>query len=228
VDEFIKLLDAFSRLAGAIILPIVLFAVFWIFRMEINALLKRTDSLSIKSGPVDLTFSAQKAEAAGAIAAAVASKPVEGEDAQTMARTAQAAASVVAASVTPQAVQKAQAATVLWVDDNPDNNIYVRRSLEALGVRFVLATSTEDGLDQARRQRFDAIISDMGRGLDRTAGYKLLEELRKAGIQSPYIIYAASTDPKRRADAKRRGALDATNRPDELFQLVLSAIGSRP
>jgi hypothetical protein len=53
---------------------------------------------------------------------------------------AQAAASVVAASVTPQAVQKAPAATVLWVDDDPDNNIYVRRSLEALSVRFVIAT----------------------------------------------------------------------------------------
>ena len=91
----------------------------------------------------------------------------------------------------------------------------------------VIATSTDDGLEQAQRQTFDAIISDMGRGLDRTAGYKLLEELRKAGIQSPYVIYAASTDPKRRAEAKRRGAIDATNRPDELFQLVLSAIGSR-
>jgi CheY-like chemotaxis protein len=230
VDEFIKLLDAFSRLAGAIILPIVVFAVFWIFRMEINALLKRTDSLSIKSGPVDLTFSAQKAEAAGAIAAAVASKTVEGEDAQTRAQTAhaaQAAASVVAASVTPQAVQKAQFATVLWVDDVPNNNIYIRRSLEALGVRFVLATSTKDGLEQARRQKFDAIISDMGRGIDRTAGYKLLEELREAGIQSPYIIYAGKIDPKQRAEAKRRGALDATDRPDEVFQLVLSAIGSR-
>jgi hypothetical protein len=61
-------------------------------------------------------------------------------------------------SVTPETVQKAQAATVLWVDDNPDNNIYVRRSLEALGVRFVIATSTDDGLEWARRQTFDAII----------------------------------------------------------------------
>jgi CheY-like chemotaxis protein len=98
---------------------------------------------------------------------------------------------------------------------------------ESLGVRFVIATSTEDGLAQAQRRTFDAIISDMGRGIDRTAGYKLLEELRKAGIQSPYIVHAASTDPKRRAEAKRRGALDATNSPDELFNLVLSAIGSR-
>lgn len=227
VDEFIKLLDAFTRLAGAIVLPIAVFAVFWLFRTEIRALLGRTESLSVKGGPVDVTISAQKAQAAGAIAAAVASRPAEGEDATATAQSAQAAASVVAASVTPQAVQKAQAATVLWVDDNPDNNIYVRRSLEALGVRFVIATSTDDGLEQARRQTFDAIISDMGRGIDRTAGYMLLEELRKAGIQSPFIIYAASADPKRRAEAKRRGALDATNRPDELFQLVLSAIGSR-
>jgi CheY-like chemotaxis protein len=226
VDEFIKLVDAFTRLVAAGLLPLVIVGVFWIFRVEINALLKRTDSLSIKGGPVDLTFNAQKAEAAGAIAAAVASKPAEGKDAHAMAETAQAAASAVAASVTPRAVQNARAATVLWVDDNPDNNIYVRRSLEALGVRFVIATSTEDALQQARRQSFDAIISDMGRGLDRTAGYKLLEELRKAGIKSPYVIYAASTDSKRRAEAKRRGAIDATNRPDELFQLVLSAIVS--
>jgi CheY-like chemotaxis protein len=227
VDEFIKLLDALTRLVGAIVLPVAVFAVFWIFRAEINALLKRTNTVSIKGAGFEASIGAQQAQAAGAIAAAVASKPVEGQDAKAMAQTAQAAASVVAASVTPQAVQKAQAATVLWVDDNPDNNIYVRRSLEALGVRFVIATSTDDGLAQAQRQTFDAIISDMGRGIDRTAGYKLLEQLRNAGIQSPYIIYAASTDPKRRAEAKRHGALDATNRPDELFQLVLSAIGSR-
>src|SRR5439155_636746 len=170
-----------------------------------------------KGGPVDVTISARKAEAAGAIAAAVASKPVEGQDARTMAQMAQAAASVVAASVTPQAVQKARTATVLWVDDNPDNNIYVRRSLEALGVRFVIATSTEDGLAQAQRQTFDAIISDMGRGIDRTAGYKLLEELRKAGSQSPCIIYAASTNPKGRAEAHGRGAVGATNHPEGLF-----------
>lgn len=78
IDELIKLLDAFTRLAGAIVLPIAVFAIFWLFRTEISALLGRTDSLSFKGGPVDVTISAQKAEAAGAIAAAVASKPVEG------------------------------------------------------------------------------------------------------------------------------------------------------
>jgi DNA-binding response OmpR family regulator len=69
---------------------------------------------------------------------------------------------------------------------------------EALGVRFVIATSTDDGLEQARRRTFDAIISDMGRGIDRTAGCKLLKELRKAGIQSPYIISLYSAPRLRR------------------------------
>jgi CheY-like chemotaxis protein len=228
MDELVKLLDALSGLIGAAILPVVVFSVFWLFRVELNELLKRTNSLSFKGpGGFEATIGAQKAEAAGAIAAAVAAKPVEGDDPKTTAQTAQAAASIVAEAVTPQSVERARAATVLWVDDNPDNNIYVRRSLEALGVRFVLAESTETGLDLARRQTFDAIISDMGRGADRTAGYKLLEELRKAGVQTPYIIYAASADAERRAEAKRRGAVDATNRPDEVFQLVLSSIGVR-
>ena len=116
--------------------------------------------------------------------------------------------------------------TRLFAPSSPDG-VFCCQSPPTARVTFVIATSTDDGLAQARHQTFDAIISDMGRGIDRTAGYKLLEDLRNAGIQSPYIIYAASTDPKRRAEAKRRGALDATNRPDELFQLVLAAIGSR-
>jgi CheY-like chemotaxis protein len=225
IDDLVKLLDSLSRLAGAIVLPIAVFAVFWIFRVEINALLRRTESLSIKGGPVDVTLSAAKAQAAGAIAAAVAAKPVADADARTTAATVEAAATRAADAVTPRSLQQARSATVLWVDDNPDNNILVRRGLEGTGVRFVLAESTEEALRLVGQQTFDTIISDMSRGLDKTAGYKLLEQLRKAGIKTPYIIYAGSTSLERRAEAKKRGAVDVTNRPDELFQLVLASIG---
>jgi CheY-like chemotaxis protein len=64
----------------------------------------------------------------------------------------------------------------LWVDDFPNNNIYERQALEALGVNFVLATSTEEALKKISRQRFDAIISDMGRPPDSRAGYTLLDQ----------------------------------------------------
>jgi hypothetical protein len=36
---------------------------------------------------------------------------------------------------------------ILWVDDNPDNNIYERRAFEAVGLKLVLATSTAEALN---------------------------------------------------------------------------------
>src|SRR5712691_7702974 len=42
VDEFIKLLDALTRLVGAIVLPVAVFAVFWIFRMDVSRVSART------------------------------------------------------------------------------------------------------------------------------------------------------------------------------------------
>lgn len=224
MDDLVKLLDAVSRFIAASVLPLVLFAVFWLMRKEINALIGRSNSVSFKGAGIDVSITAQQAQAAGALAAAVTSNAAAGQDKMETAETAQAAASVVAHAVTPESIQRARAATILWVDDNPDNNIFVRRSLEALGVRFVTATSTDEAADLAGRQQFDAIISDVSRGIDRTAGYSLLDQLRAVGIQTPAIIYSGSADPARRAAAKKHGAVDATNRPDELFEMVLSVL----
>jgi CheY-like chemotaxis protein len=122
-------------------------------------------------------------------------------------------------------IRRAGRATVLWVDDRPSNNVHERQALEALGVTFVLATSTDEGLEKLKGQSFDAIISDMGRPPDAQAGYTLLDKLRAGGSQTPFIIYASSRAPEHRAEARRRGAVDCTNRPDELFEMVLSVLG---
>jgi CheY-like chemotaxis protein len=124
-------------------------------------------------------------------------------------------------------IRRAGRATVLWVDDRPSNNIHERQALEALGVTFVLATSTNEALEKVKSQSFDVIISDMGRPPDPQAGYTLLNELRTSGNQTPFIIYAGSRAPEHRAEARRRGALGYTNRPDELFEMVVSALGRR-
>jgi len=97
--------------------------------------------------------------------------------------------------------------------------------LAALGVTFVLATSTDEALERLKIQSFDAIISDMGRPPDSQAGYTLLDRLRAGGDQTPFIIYAGSRAPEHRAEARRRGAVGCTNRPDELFEMVLSVLG---
>jgi CheY-like chemotaxis protein len=113
---------------------------------------------------------------------------------------------------------------VLWVDDNPDNNIIERRSMVAYNIDFVLAQSTGQALAELRKYTFDAIISDMGRPPDSRAGYTLLEAVRGSGDQTPYFIYAGSRTPEHVREALSRGAQGTTNRGDELLQMILHAL----
>jgi CheY-like chemotaxis protein len=114
---------------------------------------------------------------------------------------------------------------VLWVDDkNPDRNLQERNSLEARGVDFTLATTTEEAFEKTQRQFFDAIVSDMGRSGDPEAGFTLLEKLRAVGNETPFIIYTGSKAAQLWRQAREKGALGCTNSPGELSGLVLSAI----
>ncbi len=114
---------------------------------------------------------------------------------------------------------------VLWVDDNPSNNIFQRRSLEKSGISFTISTSTDDALGKLVRSHFDAIISDMSRPPDNLAGYTLLAEVRKMGVSVPFVLYCSSRQPEHVAESKRRGAFGQTNSPNELFALVREALG---
>lgn len=113
---------------------------------------------------------------------------------------------------------------ILWVDDRPDNNIYERQAFEAQGIEFSLALSTNEALEILKTNKFAAIISDMGRKEGPQEGYVLLEKLRAMGDKTPFMIYAASNLPEHKRMARERGAIGSTNRADELFQTVMSAI----
>lgn len=115
---------------------------------------------------------------------------------------------------------------VLWVDDQPENNVYERQAFEAQGIEFTLALSTKEALDILKHNKFAAIISDMSRKEGSNEGYVLLEKLRIAGDQTPFVIYAGSNLPKHKKEASERGASGSTNRAEELFQLVMGAISN--
>ncbi len=117
-------------------------------------------------------------------------------------------------------------ARILWVDDEPNNNVNERQALEAFGVRSVLASSTDRALAEVAVERFDVIVSDMARGDDQRAGYTLLDALKARGDHTPLIIYASSRLPAHVADALARGAVGCTNRATELFDMVIDAIGA--
>jgi CheY-like chemotaxis protein len=114
--------------------------------------------------------------------------------------------------------------TILWVDDVPSNNIWERRALESYGMRFVLARTTDEAVEQLRSRSFDAVISDMSRPGDRRAGFTLLEEVRAAASAPPYFIYCGRQAPFIAAEGRRRGADLVTNDPDDLVAAVVAAV----
>jgi len=113
---------------------------------------------------------------------------------------------------------------VLWVDDHPENNVYERQAFEAVGLRFTLAESTEQALGLLKDSRFAAIISDMGRREGPREGYKLLDEARSSGNQTPLFFYASSSAPEHKRETAEHGGQGCTSNPQELFRMVTSAI----
>lgn len=126
-----------------------------------------------------------------------------------------------------ESVVESKVRRVLWVDDRPDNNAREREVMERLlNLKFTNVRSTSEALTEIKREgeKFSLIISDMGRPGDPRAGYTLLDELRKAGVDEPYIIYAGSGAFEHDAEARRRGAEGCTNNPQRLLDLVRTAI----
>jgi CheY-like chemotaxis protein len=113
---------------------------------------------------------------------------------------------------------------ILWVDDNPDNNLYERRAFEAVGLRLTLATSTNEALDLLERNSYATIISDMGRREGPREGYALLDALRRQGNETPFFIYAGSSQPEHQRETVEHGGQGTTNHPQELFRMVMKAL----
>ena len=225
VDDIVKLFDAITKLLNVLIWPGIILFILIRFGRDLREFFSSLGELSLKGAGFEASLKRKQAEVVAALSAAAASKPDEDKTRESVAKEAMIAADVVAEVVTPRAIRRASRSTVLWVDDNPNNNSYQRQALEAIGVSFVLAKSTDEGLKKISQQRFDAIISDMGRPPDSRAGYTLLDKLRSSGDQTPFIIYAGSRDPEHVAESRRHGAIGCTNNPNELFEMVLSALG---
>jgi CheY-like chemotaxis protein len=223
-DELVKLIDAGTKLLSVLVWPALLAFILVRFGPALRDFFSSLGEVSFKGAGFEATAKRKQAEAAAALVAASVARPTAETTPQSAAENAKEAASVVAEAVNLRTIRRASQATILWVDDRPDNNIFERQSLEALGVSFVLATSTDDALDKLARQSFDAIISDMGRPPDPQAGYTLLDQLRASGNKTPFVIYAGSNAPEHKAESRRRGAVGCTNRAPELFGYVLAAI----
>jgi CheY-like chemotaxis protein len=121
---------------------------------------------------------------------------------------------------------------VLWVDDQPENNVFEIAKLKKEGIEVVEARSTTEAMRLiiSGREPFGLVITDIGRREDgeyrAKGGLLLIQNIRRAGLQNlPVVVYASTRylDPNR-DEVREAGANGATASPLELFELIHSFI----
>ncbi len=97
-------------------------------------------------------------------------------------------------------------ATILYIEDNPDNMTLVRRAIEAIGHKFVGMPNGIDGLKKAEEISPDLILLDIN--LPDIDGYEIARRLRTSGNQDLlYVPIIAITANALKGDAEK--ALEA-------------------
>ena len=114
----------------------------------------------------------------------------------------------------------ARLARVLWVDDNPDYNLYETVALERLGLFVTKATSTEAGEFFLREVPISIVVTDVVRGKDQEAGKTLLAMVKSSHPELPVIFYTTGAEMKRAA-LVAAGAAAVVDVPGDLIAAVV-------
>ena len=109
-------------------------------------------------------------------------------------------------------------ARVLVVDDEPGIRTAVARGLTAEGMEVVALGDGSSALHAALTGSFDAIVLDII--LPGLSGYRVLEQLRAAGIDTPVLLVSAKDGEFDQADGLDLGADDYLVKPFAFVVLV--------
>ncbi|MBS0659524.1 MAG: helix-turn-helix domain-containing protein [Verrucomicrobia bacterium] len=130
-----------------------------------------------------------------------------------------------AAPLPPAESSQAPVLHVLWIDDQPLNNLAERRLLATRGLFTDAYTDNRSALRALEHASFDLIISDIHRGRAHESGWDLLRELRRQNLRVPFFFYTGDADARLRHRAERASAHGAFHRSGELLQALLLACG---
>lgn len=115
---------------------------------------------------------------------------------------------------------------VLWVDDYPVNNESVISFFEEQNIQFDIAITTDQGLKYYKKELYDLIITDMGRGDESDAGIKLIQELNNLHCQVPIIVYCSISAMKKYGhEAIEIGAYRVVNGIANITTLITDILG---
>lgn len=92
--------------------------------------------------------------------------------------------------------------TVLYIEDNPDNMMLVKRALEARGYRLLQAKNGLEGVAKAESEEVDLILLDIN--LPDIDGYEVARRLRNSGKSAlVYVPIIAVTANALKGDAEK-------------------------
>ncbi len=227
IDDFVKIAEVFAKLIGSFAWPVVALYLIWRFAPPIRDFLWNMSEGSVKAFGMEAT--ARRRDATIALAAAELKSIDPGSARSTSLWLERSVgktfrlADFVTSSVP---LREVKGKRVLWVDDNPGNNVNERRALSDLGLEVEAVRTTEAAIEALRTRSYDVVISDMRRLESERAGYELLATLKQEGSQTPFIIYSSTNEPHHEQEALEKGAFGSTNSASDLIILVVNAVRS--
>ncbi len=223
-DQWVKLITLLTSFVQVIIWPFVVLAIALYLRKPISKFIGEMNELNLKTGSTEIVAKSKQAEIAVSLEAATTQIQNENlalKQPSTI-ETPREIAKLVNQTVTPQTVHNLKGVSILWVDDVPSNNTFIRHAMETLDIRFTICASTEEAIKELNLYAFDAIISDMGRPPDSQAGFTLLDKVKEMRIKSPFIIYArGGNKQENKEEAQKRGAYESVSGPQGLYKCVI-------
>ncbi|MCL2774314.1 MAG: response regulator [Oscillospiraceae bacterium] len=117
---------------------------------------------------------------------------------------------------------------ILWVDDYPTNNESVIALFQNQNIQFDIALTTDQGIEFIANNKYDLIITDMGRGSEVDAGLQLIRYMKQLDIESipPVAVFASyNAVEKYGNEAMRLGAIAAINGFSDIISLISQVLG---
>jgi len=116
---------------------------------------------------------------------------------------------------------------ILLIEDNASTASSLQKVLQEEGYDVEIAGRGDTGLEQACREQYNVVISDMR--LPGLGGLDLVAQLHAVKPKQPIILMTAHGTTETAIEATKLGACDYLLKPfeaDELFDLVASAVAS--
>jgi DNA-binding NtrC family response regulator len=116
-------------------------------------------------------------------------------------------------------------AHLLLIDDDPNTLASLARAFRLAGHEATVCDNALRAAELVQNEHFDLILSDVV--MPGKSGMELLEELKKAGVQTPIVLISGQANIEMAVKATRLGALDFLEKPlstDKLLVTVDNAL----